>query len=118
MGLSSVEVISILEASAKSGVSVLKFGDLYVKFGKQTEPDSSTLVEPQASAQSYPVVGAMTALDRLKAAKAALLRDEMEIREQQLEELKITDPLEYERQINDGELEDDTDESANDDQPE
>lgn len=113
LGLSSVEVCSILQSCAQHKVMELKFQDLQVSFSKPTETLPG---EASVGATSRPPVKAMTDQQHSNNARAALEQDELLLREQQLEELKITDPAEYERQIRDGELEDDDTADSDDEQ--
>lgn len=107
MALSSDDVVRIIEASAKCGVLVLKFQGLMVSFGKQVEPEVVLPGDPANN--SAPLVEAPTELQMKTQDKDALEKSEMDLREEQLAELAITNPLEFERMINQGELEDDTD---------
>lgn len=116
MALSTDDVVRIIEASAHCGVLVLKFQGLMVSFGKQVEPASIVLPgDMAANNHALPVVEAPTDQQLQTQSHAALERDEMELREEQLAELAITNPLEFERMLNQGDLEDDT--NGSDDDP-
>lgn len=107
MALSTDDVIRIIESSAKCGVVVLKFQDLMVSFDKQVEPE---VVLPGGPANnSASMVEAPTEQQLQTQDQRAFEKSEMELRDEQLAELAITNPLEFERLINQGELEDDTD---------
>lgn len=107
LALSSDDVVRIIEASAKCGVGVLKFQDLMVSFGKQVEPEVVLPGNPANNSAS--MVEAPTEQQLQTQGQNALEKSELELREEQLSELAITNPLEFERLINQGELEDDTD---------
>ena len=118
MVLSTDEVLRIIQTCAASGAIELKFNGLEIKFGAgKPEPAPSPGESPSQTVQ-VPAVAEMTEIQHTEQTKKAVEKDELLLREQQMAELMITDPLEYERQVNQGELEDDTDESADDDQPE
>ena len=112
-------VLRIIEASAKSGVAILKFGDLELNF-RPSQPGTlptpgeapSQSVLPLASPpEKIPV---LTDEAQAEAAQRELELSELDLRDQQLAELMITDPAEFERQMHQGELEDD--ESGADDE--
>jgi len=98
--LSTQSVCSIIETCARYNVAKLQFRDLMLEFGQKPE-------QPPPGRTTATTVADMTEQEHQEQTKQALAEDELSLREQQLEELKITDPAEYERQIRDGELEDD-----------
>lgn len=116
LGLSTDDVLRIIEASAHCKVLVLKFQGLEIEFGKQVEPDP-TPGSPRTSAlpKTPPPVAEMTVKEIKELAKEALEQGELEFREALVEELKIVNPVLYEELIRQGELEDDTDDGANGD---
>lgn len=107
MALSMDDVVRIIEASAKCGVTVLKFRDLKVSFGKPTEPEVVLPGDPANN--SAAMVEAPTEQQLQTQGQNAFAKSELELREEQLAELAITNPLEFEKLLNQGELEDDTD---------
>lgn len=112
--LSTEQVVTILKASARCRVSVLKFRDLYVKFDSQVgqgRPLPGTL---QQHAFTSPVAE-MTDIQHQQSDLAALEQSELELREQELEELKITNPVRYEELVNEGELEENDERPRDDD---
>lgn len=111
--LSTEQVVSILKASARCKVSVLKFRDLYVKFDTQVEQGSALPGSPQQHAFTS-TVAEMTDIQHQQSDLAALEQSELELREAELEELKITNPVRYEELVNEGEL-DENDERPRDD---
>ena len=102
--LTSQEVCSIITVCGKSGVSVLKFGDLHVEFDKQIEPIAP---EPQTGGPVPPPPPAPPAEIVDNVAKDSLVSDEIALREEQLLMMLIEDPHEAEKLILQGELADD-----------
>lgn len=98
------EICSIIKTCGESGVTVLKFGDLYVRLGKQT-PDTP------AEQVLTPQVAAEIATNQAKVAEKALLADEIALKEQRLAELVLTDPVLAEELLTQGELRADGDEN-------
>lgn len=98
--LSSQEVCAILEAGAKNGVSVLKFGDLLVRFGRHATP-TTAIPEPATTATVTPETHEAQTKDTLEV-------EELRLREQELAELQITDPLKYEQMLEDGDLDEES----------
>lgn len=113
LGLSTEQVIQIMEASARCGVLILKFQGLYFQFGKKTEPVPAPPGGPTEHAPKN-LVAEMTNNQHQKLAAAALEQSELELREEQLEELKITNPVLYEELVNQGELDEDDADSDDD----
>lgn len=108
--LSSLEICSILESCAKCNVSLLKFGDLHVEFGRQANPSEPAPSEPT----SHIIKNSDKEISDTKHAeltKEALEVEELRTKEEILAELIITNPLKAEEMIRNQELEDDTDES-------
>ncbi len=96
--LKTEEVCRILEACAKSGVSELMFRTLTVRFDRPVE---QTVVKLPDTAP------AQVRADQEKMAKESLLQDEIQVREDQIADLMITDPVTAEELIRSGELEED-----------
>lgn len=112
-GLSTEQVIKIMEASANCGVLVLKFQGLYLQLGPKVGPASTPPGEPNTQAQTA-AVAEMTETQHEKLGKEALEQSELEAREAYLEEIKITNPVHYEELVNQGELEEDDADSDDD----
>lgn len=113
--LSTDQAVLLLEASARCGVLVLKFQGLYCEFGKKTEPEAAPPGGPTEHAPKIPVAE-MTDNQHKKLRKAALEQSELDLREEQLEELKITNPVLYEEMVNQGELDEDDADSGDSDE--
>jgi hypothetical protein len=103
--LSSAEVCSILETSAKAGVSELKFGGLEVKFGKPAE-ERPRAPGPQPTPVLPVPVEALTEEAHTTQSKESLELESIRIKERQFQELLITNPLLAEQMIENGELAD------------
>lgn len=99
--MTASEVCLIITASAKAGLSVLKFGDLQIEFARQ-EPEpigSPPLSEPGA----IPTAEMVAPLQKVEEQKSTEM-DELRLREEQLAELLITDPFAAEEMIRNGDL--------------
>lgn len=115
--LSTDEAARIIEVSAKSGVSELKFRGLHVTFGRPAERGSQATdsVQPEAPQVSQPVT-ALTEQEHQAQGQAALEQEEVRTREAELALLLITDPLKYEQMLASGqELSDDDVDTADED---
>lgn len=103
----------ILDSCARNGVAILKFGELEVWFGPKAGPTPKNPPLPPGS-DGYPVANEETQTpspgtempNHEKITQETLEQDERILREQQLEELAITDPVAYEKLVNAGGLED------------
>lgn len=95
--LPSAAVCAIIEACGKAGVRVFKYGELY--FSMDATPQTYPLIVPGDR-----IVPA--APDHARQNADTLERDEDEVRDEQLRMLMLENPMEYERQLRDGELED------------
>lgn len=104
------DVCSIISTSAREGVTVLKFRDLRVEFGFKPLASSPY---PLSTPAAIPTAEMVAPLQKKEEEHSTEL-DELELRERQIEELLLTDPLAAEEMIRLGELEDD-DGSNNDD---
>ena len=98
LSLPAESICLIIEASGKAGVRVLKWGDLYLSFGLPTSvmtpsyiPEPPLVQEPNHKQQN---------LDTLR-------QDEDTLRAEQLRMMLLEDPMEYERQLRDNELDED-----------
>lgn len=105
-GLDAQGICSIIEKCDEHGVALLKYGNLEIWTGtKATMPPTPYPV----GAPTTPGTKIDTEMSATKHAEddARALRDnEAFLREQQLEELKITNPLAYEQMVRDEELAD------------
>lgn len=119
--LSSDDVIRILEASAKAGVTKLLFRDLHVEFG--TPPENQVVISGhqlpdypvvQQSRDSAPV-GALTDKQHETIGRENLEREEIRLREEKLALALVEDPVLYEQMIRDEELSDDVDTTESED---
>jgi hypothetical protein len=99
------EICRIIESCGKAGVRVLKYGNLYLNLGPA----------PAKIVSDYPILPLTAPLpkpvDHARQNADTLAHDEEEIRAEQLRMLMIEDPMEYERQLKDGELDDEPGES-------
>lgn len=104
--LSSRDICDILEACAKSKVTSLQFGGLIVSFGT---PAASTIPNEEKS-------NAVTTITEQHetSTRAAIEHDELVLREDQLANALVENPVLFEQMIKDGELEDVDDEQLND----
>jgi hypothetical protein len=104
------EISRILELGLKNGVSKLEYMELKVEyFARDSLPQNSPLA-------SYPisVENGLTEEQHHEQLKKVIEEEELRVREQQLEQLLITDPFKYEELVRQGELEDARDTSADD----
>lgn len=112
--LTSADVCSILRACAETQVRELKFGGLHVTFGKQAEETGLTPPSPLGNAASGvadpltpPSVEAITA-EQTKQNEQSLAQAEIDAKADRLALLAIEDPVEFERQMMNGELSDES----------
>lgn len=106
-------ISDIIKACAEHGVSVIKFGDLRIWFGPQANQPAQPLspAAPVRTAHSnITPVAEMTDMQHDQQTKDALENEELELRQQQIAELMVTDPLKAEELIERGELQDADDE--------
>ena len=90
-------ICSIIEACGKAGVRVFKYGNLYLNLGPAPEKVGGYPILPITAPLPKPVDHARQNVD-------ALQHDEDELRAEQLRMLMLENPVEYERQLRDGEL--------------
>lgn len=97
--LSGDEVCKIIESASKARVTKLKFGDLEVFF----TPGG---LEPADLGPGPALPGALAqiSVEQAKEQEAAILKEEILTREDQMAELWLTDPAEAERLLELGEL--------------
>ncbi len=110
--LTAEEVCAMIEACSKSQVRELKFAGLHLSFNPQVE---QAVIEwsPQETAgkkvsDSEPKTPDTEISDQAVAAQAqdTLEHEELRAKEQQLDELPLTSPLDYEKAMASGDLED------------
>lgn len=99
--ISSEEVCKILDACAKKGVIELKFGPLEVRFQPKAQSHPKKAPGPIIPAHPEPE---NILQEQREAEKAELLREEIRTKEDEVDELVLTDPLKYEELIESGEL--------------
>lgn len=104
-GLTADEVVVILKACGDVQVAVLKFGNLYVRFSRNESPPSP---EPWGSVAAPPVPATEIAVKQAEQARLAFEQDELALKEEQLQELKLTDPEEYEKHVINGDLDEES----------
>lgn len=109
------EICAIIEACAKNGVALLKFGNLEIQRGPTAQlsenSEAPASLAPPAPLQNIPVAE-MTDKQHTEQNEKALLQEEFNTREEQIAELLITDPLAAEKLIALGDLEDADNESG------
>lgn len=104
--LKSQEICEIILSSAQNGVTELKFGSLHIVFGKKTEPQEISLLPGKVYGASTPdneisdQTHEQMNIDSLEA-------DELRLRDDQLSQMQIENPLKAEQMLLDQELEDD-----------
>ena len=88
--LSVGEVCRIISTCRKLNVNEITFNDLYISFGDKTD-SKFKIAGPEKLAQET---------------QADLIAGETEVRQRQLDEMLITDPVSYEKLLTQGELKD------------
>lgn len=106
------EICKILAACRKAGVSAFKCGALEVTFSRSfesVEPGGEAAPSPQQNSGATPTPVAQVPEEIIqaqqKAEEASHQEQEIVTREQRYAELVITDPLEAERMMEDGDAE-------------
>jgi hypothetical protein len=123
-GLKAEEISLIIKACEQARVRVLKYAGLYIEFGRpadapqvQEEEQVSIPHAPQdrgiAAPATHPAVAEITDIQKRESDKS-LLKEELDLKDDQLAEMWITDPYAAEQLVIDGQLE----ESKNGDDPE
>jgi hypothetical protein len=126
--LSTDDICAILKAAKESGARVLKYGGLYIEFGSRTGvPEEETgpriigsrdgrpvRVAPGPSPSDLTIPAAEIAEIQRQKQTQARERDELQIREAQMEEALIEDPVLFEQLLQAGELENDGSAAFND----
>lgn len=102
--LKAEAICLIIRACAEAKVTEFEYGNLSLRFGTPSEPRSPkhTPVPPEAPQSPDNALSERAKEIEVK----TLARDEQLTKEQIVAELPITDPLEYERALANGDLED------------
>lgn len=103
--LSCGEVCGILKACGEAKVTKLKFRDLEVEFDQTVAPPALPVAPIVDRPPLSNPVAEITDSQHEKQSKASLEQAEIVLREAQIAELQITDPLAAEELIRNGELE-------------
>ncbi len=103
--LKTEDVCRILEACAKNGVTEIKLGTLVARFDRPVKAPEQALVAAPAQVSA----------EQAKIEEEAHLKNELSFREEQLAELRLTNPKLYEELVASGELTDDDDDSESTD---
>jgi hypothetical protein len=106
--LSSDEVRAIISICGKSRVAELKFGDLYVRFDTPVEQMKQMrgIYIPAADTTHLTSTDNEISAIQTNEAQQALERDEIALKEERLAQMFIENPLEAERLLVEGKLED------------
>lgn len=122
LALSSQDVCTIIKACADSGVSILKFGNLNVEFGRPTkttvnqeEINSSITAETKNQSTNTPDKE-ISEEERKLLQEKALLEDEQKSKQDEIDHMLVEDPALAEELISSGELEDDDESDGSDDE--
>lgn len=109
-GLDTEQVLSIMESCARHGVTTLKFRDL--EFTRGPQAPQATEPEPAANDATQVLTPDATMSESQKPNEKAPVpledfeQPELELREDQIAELQLTDPLLAEQMMMSGELQD------------
>lgn len=108
--LTIAELCDLIRECHASDVKHIRFGTLDISFGMKPQWGTAPLRE------TSPPVAAISGLTPGQPGEyvneESLLKDELALKEDQLAEMMITDPLEYERLLTEGELVNEDTESA------
>ncbi len=114
--LDSKAICSIIESCATHGVTSLKLGDFFIEFSPKAKPESLPEVLTSETHSTNPEA-AISDQQHKENTKELLEREEISLRDQEIAEMQITDPLGAEQMLLNGELEDaDSDGSDSDDE--
>lgn len=102
--LSSSEVISILSTCRDASVSVLKFRDLYVSFGKQTRLEELQQAIQSVDVTQSPTFAKAIAKIQTQQSQDSLEQDEIELKQEQLAQMFIENPKLAEELLLNGKL--------------
>lgn len=111
--LSGEDVCRIIESCGKSNVRVLKFSGLHLRFGVRAEPKRQADPEPGPLElmQAIPASDPKILEEAAKIQRKTIQQQEAALRQQQLDELILSNPEEYERRMASGDLVDANDQS-------
>jgi hypothetical protein len=111
--LSSRDLSAIIKVCGESRVAELKFGDLHVRFDTPVEQVMRLYGDQirEAAANSTPSNRPDTAISAIQdhLAQESLERDEFDVKEDRLAQMIIENPLEAERLLIEGKLDEDAD---------
>lgn len=113
MALDGKEIPGIIESCAKNGVELLRFGGLELKLRPMTlkiTPEGTLLVPEPTNSEHLSPSPEIIVQEQQKEEVKAIEQDELALREEQIAELLITDPLRAEEMMEEGLLEKDVDE--------
>lgn len=96
--LSGEEIVKIIDACAKRKVVKLKLGDLELDF----QPRST---QSPATGPAIPAPSPQVLVEQTQEQEKSILKDETDLKEEQLAELQLTNPAEYERLLLAGKIE-------------
>lgn len=108
------QIVGIIKACAEHGVHSIKFGNFEMQIGPKANLGATTVVVEPPSTPEKSSVAEMTAKQHAEQNAKSIEEIEISMREQQIAELLVTDPLAAERLIESGELHDVDDESGDD----
>ncbi len=106
-GLDLDDLKAIVKICVKNRVRSLKWQDFILDFGCGPAEENNPAPPPLPSQRKKPVK-AITGEEQTAQTKLGLLEDELVLREQQIADLQLTNPLAAEEMIVNGELDDDT----------
>lgn len=101
----AAEISEIIRQCSAQGVTELKYGDLHLAFRPKIEMEMGE--QNPSRHQTKPTEAAISDEQHDKQSKQSLEKDEMDLREQQIAELHITNPLLAEQLMVEGDLVDD-----------
>ena len=100
--LSRQDICLIIETCAKNGVTILKFGDLDLNFGKPAEPVQIASTPDKAISDANHELNTKNAIEK----------DEIDLREDAIAHMIVENPVMAEQMLLDEELEDADDEQS------
>lgn len=108
------EIQGIITSCGKAGVSVLKYGGLYLRFG--TPPNAQPAEPAQVSSDPSAASAAEIAASMEKEGERSLIQSETDLKQDQLAEMLINDPVGAEKLLidNASEFEDERDDAQSD----
>ena len=102
MTMTPKDILRIMKKGKSLGLKRLKMGDVEIEFAAHDSGKMSVWEKPtERVAAPSKVIKAQEGI-----ADKAVLQEDLDRREQELDELLLSDPAEYERQIMAGELDD------------